>query len=272
MLDKKNIPIFIISFNRLKCLKALVFWLEAQGCENINIIDNASTYPALVDYLECSSHKVLRLEENLGHLALFKCQKFDEVIKNNFFILTDPDVVPTADCPDDWLEIFESALVANPDYNKAGFSLLLDDIPVGYKFREQVLKSEKKHWKNSVGNVFKASIDTIFALYRPNTSPENPDWFKGLRCDKPYSARHLGWYSVDLDEEEIFYKQSCRAESTTWSCLHDGVKIEALLGIGALNFVKKYARLSFKYIKNNPNFLFKKEFYLKLKEVLRENS
>lgn len=270
MLNKKNIPIFIISFNRLKCLSTLVFWFEQQGCENIHIIDNASSYPPLVEYLEQYKHNVTFLSENLGHLALFKCGKFDEIIDNEFFILTDPDVLP--DCPDDWLRVFEKTLLKNQNCNKVGFSLKIDDLPDGYEFKQQVLNSEKKHWKNRVGKAFKASIDTIFALYRPATRPENLDWFKGLRCDKPYSARHLGWYSVELDEEEIFYKQNCMLSSTTWSSAHNQAKIEALLGLGRVNFAKKYTRLGLKYIKNNPLFLLKKDFYKKVKEVMRENS
>ena len=44
----REIPIIINSFNRLTTLKLLVSSLEKRGYTNIYILDNCSTYPALL--------------------------------------------------------------------------------------------------------------------------------------------------------------------------------------------------------------------------------
>ena len=48
--DFRKIPIIINNFNRLTYLKDLIFFLEKNGYVNIVVIDNASTYPPLLEY------------------------------------------------------------------------------------------------------------------------------------------------------------------------------------------------------------------------------
>ena len=66
-------------------------------------------------------------------------------------------------------------------------------------------------------NIFEASIDTTFALYKPYTyyyilSPS-------LRTGKPYTARHLPWYvdSSKINEEEYFYRLRANQDVTSWN-------------------------------------------------------
>lgn len=47
----KNIPIFIVSYNRLEDLKLLISRLEKDGYNNIIILDNFSTDKSLLEYL-----------------------------------------------------------------------------------------------------------------------------------------------------------------------------------------------------------------------------
>ncbi len=54
--------------------------------------------------------------------------------------------------------------------------------------------------------VFRAPIDTTFALYRKGTTEFSYD---ALRTGYPYVARHLGWYvnSSNPPADEHFYHQ-----------------------------------------------------------------
>ena len=52
-------PIVICSRDRVWCLRRLVDWLERAGHERIVIVDNASTYEPLLDYLDGSPHQVV---------------------------------------------------------------------------------------------------------------------------------------------------------------------------------------------------------------------
>lgn len=42
-LPYRDVPIFIISFNRVSCLRQLIEWLSRHGYRRIFVIDNAST-------------------------------------------------------------------------------------------------------------------------------------------------------------------------------------------------------------------------------------
>lgn len=68
----KEIPIIINNFNRLTTLCLLIEALEKRGYSNIYIIDNASTYPPLLEYYNKCPYTVFRLTENLGFKALWK--------------------------------------------------------------------------------------------------------------------------------------------------------------------------------------------------------
>ena len=55
MLDHRQVPVIINSFNRLGSLRRLVGWLLRAGQQKIVIIDNASRYQPLLDYLRWAS-------------------------------------------------------------------------------------------------------------------------------------------------------------------------------------------------------------------------
>lgn len=219
MHNLKTVPIFIISFNRPRYLSLLIDWLERYGFSNIIIIDNASTYPPLLEYLARSPHQVHRLPENLGHLALWRSGKFDEVINNEIFVLSDCDVLPEPDCPNDFMEVFRDILIATENVTKVGFSLRIDDLPDHYALRSKVVAHESSFWREvREDGHYCADIDTTFALYRPRVSPSDPHWYRAVRTSPPYTARHLPWYenSYKLDKEEIFYRTHALF-STHWT-------------------------------------------------------
>ena len=52
--DYKNLPVYIISYNRFFYVKQTVEWLKQKGYYNTTIIDNNSDYPPLLKYFETS--------------------------------------------------------------------------------------------------------------------------------------------------------------------------------------------------------------------------
>ena len=94
MMPFREVPIFVNSFNRLTCLRRLLEWLCAAGHRRIFVIDNASTYPPLLDYLgEVERHHlatVIRLPENVGHLAIWACGLLDRLGITSEYVYTDP--------------------------------------------------------------------------------------------------------------------------------------------------------------------------------------
>ena len=224
--DYKSIPIIIISFNQLYFLKQLIDFLQKNEYKNIVIVDNNSTYPPLLRYFESLENNIIihRLKNNLGHLSFWKRADIFKQYGKGYYVVTDPDVVPIGECPENFLEEFRKLLDKAYDRTKVGFSLKLDDIPNTNPTQEQILKWESQFWKSKIGTAaYKAGIDTTFALYRPNYNYNLKHFTKAWRTDYPLQARHGGWY-IDIDnltEEQEYYLKTAN-ESASWKINNQG--------------------------------------------------
>jgi hypothetical protein len=208
-------PVFINCRDRLTPLSRLVAWLEQAGCDEIYLLDNASTFEPLLEYYDHSPHTVLRLGQNYGKHALWEAPGVFDLTGHRRFVYTDPDVIPIEDCPLDAIDHFGS-LLDRWSFNKVGFGLRYDDIPDHYRYKPEVLAIERGNWEWPVERgAYLAPIDTTFALYRPD-APARPH--EAIRTGFPHLARHDSWY-LDLDnlsEEELHYQQHA-ASDTGWS-------------------------------------------------------
>jgi hypothetical protein len=195
-------------------LLKLIEWLESAGMKNIYIIDNLSTYPPLLEYYKKTKYTVFKLDRNVGHEALWRTHIF-MYFKNQNYIYTDPDILPVEECPKNFIEHFITILTKYPQIDKVGFSLKIDDIPDYYEHKQKVIDWESQFWEKEIENgVFKAKIDTTFALYRANINHQC--WEATLRTGFPYMARHLPWYldKNNLPEWEKFYKKHVSSASS----------------------------------------------------------
>ncbi|MBG0859038.1 MAG: glycosyltransferase family 2 protein [Bacteroidales bacterium] len=214
--DPKEIPIIINNFNRFTYLKILIEALEQRNYLNIYIIDNASTYPPLLEFYNKCPYHIFRLGKNMGPFALWQSDIYKKFI-NDFYVYTDSDVVPVKECPDDFMEIFLKVLRKHKFARKVGFSLRIDNIPDQYDFKNEVLHWEKQFFGHTVDDIlFKAPIDTTFALYRPRARDGANSYVTMFRTKFPYEAEHLPWYvnSRNMSEEDIFYIRNARTTST----------------------------------------------------------
>ncbi|MDD2426461.1 MAG: glycosyltransferase family 2 protein [Bacteroidales bacterium] len=214
----KDIPIIINNYNRISSLKSLISFLENKGYTNIYIIDNASTYPPLLEYYKTIPYKIFYLDKNTGSRALWKTGIYKQ-FHNNFFAYTDSDILPVEECPEDFLDHFRNILLRHRYSSKVGFGLKIDDLPSHYRHREAVIEWEKRFWiAKAEEGLYRAPVDTTFALYRPYGSPKANWYIKNLRTGGNYVARHIPWYSDsgNLTDEELFYIKNCRT-TTHWT-------------------------------------------------------
>jgi len=206
--DFKKIPIIINNFNRLEFLEKMINSLESKGYSNIKILDNASTYPPLLEYYNKTPYKVYRYKKNYGSKAFWRSGLWLRYIFN-YYVVTDPDLELTKECPDDFLEYFYELLMKYKNSYKVGFALKIDDLPDHFILKNKVIDWEKKFWKEEVeSNIFKAPIDTTFALYRPFSKKGKRDGTDFmLRVAGAYTLRHLPWYieSNKISPEEKYY-------------------------------------------------------------------
>lgn len=216
----KSIPIIIISYNQLVYLKELIDYLMKRDYNNIIIIDNNSNFPALLKYLNKISKKCIvhRLKENHGHLVFWLKKEFYLKYGKGYYVITDPDILPVKECPDDFILHFKRILDKNSKITKVGFSLKTDDIPKSNLIRENIIRWEKKFYskKNKKGDYI-SEIDTTFALYKPINFLNKKDFLLAIRTKKPYVARHMGWYLdyKNLTEEQRHYLKTAN-NSSTW--------------------------------------------------------
>jgi len=215
--DLQDIPVIINSRDRYSCLLLLIKWLERAGMKRIYIVDNDSTYPPLLEYFKTTPHKVFRLGVNAGHLALWNSPVY-QMFRSDYYIYTDPDILPSDECLDDFLPRLMKCLEENPRIEKAGFALRIDDLPDHYRDKQKVLDWEKQFWRRQVAeDVFDAAIDTTFALYRPFTN--GALWAApAYRLAGKYVARHLPWYadSRNPTEEDEYYRQHIKTNASHW--------------------------------------------------------
>jgi Glycosyl transferase family 2 len=222
----KEIPIIIISFNQLQYLKRLIDFLKNFNYNNIVIIDNNSTYEPLLEYFNEieSVVKIHRLKQNYGHLVFWKVKELFEKYSKGYYVVTDADINPVVECPEDFLLKFKYILDNDFKFNKVGFSLKIDDIPLTNLNRDKIIKWESRFWdkKTSEGN-FIAKIDTTFALYKPSYKYDIDNFMMAIRTKYPIQAIHGGWYidNKNLSKEQDFYYKSCDF-SSSWLTDNEG--------------------------------------------------
>jgi hypothetical protein len=214
----ESTPIVINNFNRLSYLKRLIAALSARGCENTYVIDNHSTYEPLLQYYRDSGLRVFHLDANVGYLALWTTPIGASFVGAHY-VYTDVDIEPVAYCPDGFIAHFRDVLARYPDVAKVGFGLAIDDLPAAYDLRDQVVEHERALLKDQAEpGLYRAPIDTTFALYRPGAA--GGAWLPSMRTGAPYLARHLPWYTDSSlpDEEEIYYRRTATT-SSHWTML-----------------------------------------------------
>jgi FkbM family methyltransferase len=217
---QRRIPILIPVFNAFTYLRNMVSQLRGYGFEEIVVVDNASTYPPLLEYLSEAGPDitVIRLEENKGPYD-FWLDKKNFVSLPERFCVTDPDLQLNPSLPKDF--VCELMLLTE-EYRvgKAGLAMELADRSLMRDDKFQIgaesyhiWEWEAQFWKNQVGvtstgdEVYDAGVDTTFAVYNKKFF-EAANHLKAVRVAGRYTCRHLPWYRDRIvpAEEEAFYR------------------------------------------------------------------
>lgn len=210
------IPIIINNRNRLVSTKKLVVYLRQLPDSKIIIVDNDSTYPPLLEwYNTLSDVKTIRLKENIGPYAPWKCcRKLQNIF---FYVVTDSDL-DLSEVPLDVLSKLKEGLDQFPQASKAGLSLEIEDIPKEFSYQNSVQQWELQFWsKKLTSEWWLAPIDTTFAMYRPGV--QFGSIYNAIRADRPYTAKHLPWYltSETATSEDVYYTKHCENNFSTYA-------------------------------------------------------
>jgi len=201
------IPVYINVFNRLTTTRRLADQVACLPDAVPIIIDNASKWGPLLDWYEVCPYEVVRLEQNLGHHAPWKCGEIDRV-KSGFYCVTDCDL-DIGDCPADLLDVLAVPFGWKKHIEKSGLGLRIDDLP---PWQTKVIEWESRWWQNPADDTrfFHAAVDTTFAMYRAGSAFSTLMKVVGVKSTRtaaPYLARHMPWYldAENMDEENRNY-------------------------------------------------------------------
>ena len=217
-----EIPVIIPTFNSPTYLRNMLQQLYELRCQNIFVVDNASTYPPMDDLLSDISGyvSVVRNDENRGARHVILDEKILTLLPP-LFCVTDPDLQFNDELPSDFMA--ELVLLTEKHaVGKAGFSLdiserleLKDDGFLINGRQYGIREWERQFWETPLeplaggDPVYRAPIDTTFAVYNKKYfSPEN--MFEAVRVAGRYSCRHLPWEkrSIVPRAEESYYRKA----------------------------------------------------------------
>lgn len=230
--------VFIISYNRLSFLREQIKFFRTIPGLHLHIVDNGSTYPPLIGYLQylsCYSNITVHyMKHNYGHRVVWEKDLSRQICPDEPYMVTDNDVIP--EYPG-FISILKEGLFLFPDANKIGLGLRTDDLPEG-PIKDQVIKHEihgLPRMETSDARFIWMPVDTTMAIYRSGYHDASP-WGTSadlgkLECRAMRTttilARHLSWYITPAEvksEENQFYFNSLKNGSTHWSRLQGMTK------------------------------------------------
>lgn len=187
--------------------------------KDIHIIDNASTYPKLLEYYENEyKYDLIRMDKNYGH-NVYLDKMYDELpIK---FIITDPDLELNKDLPINFIEELDKL---SEKYKKWKVGVALDISEKDkifsnndYMFGKSIYDFESKYWTNKIGeNLYDAQIDTTLCLCNKKYYINLP-YSPAIRVSDNYTAKHLPWYKEiwqNYPKDEFEYYKNNNTSST----------------------------------------------------------
>jgi len=235
-------PMIIINRDCLVWPRAMVEHMSAIPDLRIVILDNASTYPPLLEWYDTHPCEVFKNPSNSRSPAPWDTGLMNKLCYetgSDYIIISDSDLdlsmVPL-DVVDKLLALFS---IYGEDLRKAGLSLLINDLP-NTEIAADAVSWESKFWRDSIirypddqGGVvlpwpaFNAAIDTTFAMYRRGVA-KAPNAMGSVRLAPPYCARHMPWYidsPESLTDEYRYYIAHKSNLNNNW-----GTRVGAIYG------------------------------------------
>lgn len=195
-----------------RCAEAL-----QQAGLDVHIVDHHSTWPDMRTWLNTSGYPVHHAPNR--HPRSLWTWISTIVDPDEPYVVTDPDVIPDPACPADWPMRLLHVLDEQPWAVKAGLGLRIDNLPDDlYPHAQRVRDWEAQHWAEPAGdNIYRASIDTTLAIYRPLAQQPHFALGPAVRTGHPYVAQHLPWYGPPMSGELLHYQEHAIPGVSCWN-------------------------------------------------------
>ena len=216
--------IFIMSWNLLESTRKMAEFFVECGHEPV-IVDNCSTYPPLLKWLETCPYKVVSTKGiQLSTFNRFVWEipgLLDDI--ENFYGVTDCDL-GFEGVPKDFCEVLSNHIERTPGILKCGLSIRLADLPDN-AYANRYKEAEKNNWsQQDQYGFYGIPVDTTFSvmskercnslekMWRPSgdnvpeTFLDNSFFYRSHRSPEPYTVKHIQWYADinNLNDEQIY--------------------------------------------------------------------
>lgn len=206
------IPIVINNRNRLTTTRNLADSIRKLGNYEVIILDNASTYPPLLDWYDTCTYEIVRETVNHGQLAIYNSGLINRWPIQSWVAYTDSDIELGSETPANFADRL-CRIGDKYSINKVGLALRIDDIPDNDENQKWVKQWESRFWTHEVEPlVYTSELDTTFGVIKVGI----PFQYHALRVGGNMTCRHLPWYKTfgELNEEEIYYLEHSSPVST----------------------------------------------------------
>lgn len=213
-----SLPVLIICFNNHEFVANTIAQLRRLKVEDIVVIDNASNWDKTRAWLDTLDCRVIRNQENLGHLCWARPEIFDTLPDK--FCVTDPDLQFHPELPADFLQVM-CALSDRYKAMKVGFALDLSDSEQMFQYPDyhlgkSIVEWESQFWKQRVPGealpLYLAEVDTTFHVFNKHGFAQ-----RQLRVAGAYTAKHLPWYRTNAlippERMTMIYRHATRVST-----------------------------------------------------------
>ena len=215
-LDWRDIPASSSTATATRRWVRLVDWLRAGGTRRIVILDNASTYPPLLQYYDALPEGVKCRACRRTTVPTCWQQRVHEVLDTPY-VLTDSDIVPADFArPTSWSGSTRRCSATRREQGRS--ALRIDNLPDGYADADTVRKWESQFWGAPWWRrrIRRAHRHHLRAL--PGQAGFSID-DRALRLGRPYVVEHTPWYAIEdqLSAEEQYYREHASKTFSNWS-------------------------------------------------------
>ena len=196
------IPIIVISFNNGRYVNHMVEQLRRfAALTDIRILDNCSTDPETLAYLESAPVTVLRNTTNVGPWISPTNNAELYASLPDMFVLTDPDLELNPALPPTFIQSMID-VARRHNASKVGFAL---DISTPELFLQgpyvgagTIADHESQFWRHPIPDepleLYRAPVDTTFCVINKRFVDHGS---RHIRIAGNFTAKHLPWYTTN---------------------------------------------------------------------------
>lgn len=199
----KQIPVFLAVCDVVPWAESAIENLHRIGGLEIILVDNMSTNPRMIKFLNDCPYEVVKLEKRLKQEEIWST-RIQRTVDGLF--LAAHSFFDLSELPSNTAVALHGAL-NSLGISRCGVSVAFEDLPEYNPCREDIIQREKEHWEEKDGDYYEAEAGFAVIIGRSGRLSEKlEDWHTPhKRLCPPYLVRYRPWY-LDFENWESIHK------------------------------------------------------------------